>query len=214
MKYKIAYIDEEDTWLQTFYQTFKGDFDIKKIKIDSTSTLESVVEAVSDKDIQGVVTDYLLDETGFSNFNGDQIVEAIKKDRPHFPVIMLTAYEPQAIDQMDDVNIINGKDDLNGESEEKVEILRSKIKSNIERYHTRISKTINRIEGLVSKRNKSSLLPEEEEELTKLFILLDELEPEGKDLPANLVTNKAITAISDFVLQTKKVLEELKKSNK
>jgi hypothetical protein len=214
MKYNIAYIDEEDTWLQTFYQTFKSDFNIKKIKIDSDSTIAGILDAVSNKDIDGVVTDYLLDETGFSNFNGDKIVEAIKRDRPHFPVIMLTAYEPQAIDQMEDVNIINGKDDLNGESEEKVEILRSKIKSNIERYYTRISKTGSRIEELVTKRNKSSLLPEEEEELTKLFILLDELEPENKDLPANLVTSKAVTAISDFVMETKKVLEELKKSNK
>ena len=28
MKYRIAYIDEDKGWINTFYQTFKNDFDI------------------------------------------------------------------------------------------------------------------------------------------------------------------------------------------
>lgn len=209
MRYKIAYIDEEDGWLNLFYQTFKNSFEIKKIKIDENSTLEHVVKEVTASDIHGIVTDYQLDETGY--FNGNMIVDEIRRIRPHFPIMMLTSFQPQAISHMEDVNIINDKDDLDGENEKKVDILRSKIQTNIERYFTKIDRTESKIEELVAKRNSGMLEPIEEEELTKLFILMDELIPEGKEIPSNLITSKAITAISDFVKETRMILDELKK---
>ncbi len=64
MKYKIAYIDEDDGWLNTFYQTFKSDFDILRIKADSTTTLKNIVDKIFKSEVDGIVTDYLLDETG------------------------------------------------------------------------------------------------------------------------------------------------------
>jgi len=214
MKYKIAYIDENDGWLLTFYQTFKSDFEIMRIKVDSDSSVSTIVDEIFKNELDGLVTDYLLDEEGNVDFNGDKIVEAVKSFKPHFPITMLTSYEPQAIQNMDDVNVINGKDILNGENEEKLEILKTKIKSNIDRYYTRIETTENRIEELVKKRNENALEPSEEEELTKLFILMDEFEPEGKGMPANLIQTEAITKLNDFVSQTREILEELKKKNK
>ena len=74
-----------------------------------------------------------------------------------------------------------------------------------------LPKTIS-IEELVEKRNNNDLEPKEEEELTKLFILLDELEPEGKDIPANLIKDEAITKLNQFVSQTREILDELKKA--
>ncbi len=211
MKYKIAYIDEDEGWLNTFYQTFKGDFEILRIKADSGTTLDGIVDLIFKSDIDGIVTDYLLDESGEVDFNGNKIVDAIRDYKPHFPAIMLTAHEPQAISQTEDVNIINGKDILDGGNEKRLEILRVKIKSNIDRYYSVIENTETRIKELVKKRNETSLEPNEEEELTKLFILMDELEPEGKEMPANLIKNEAITKLNEFVSQTREILDELKK---
>lgn len=212
MKYKLVYVDEDDGWLNTFYQTFKGDFDILRIKADSTTTLDSIVNTIFENEVDGLVTDYLLDETGEVDFNGNNIVDSVRSYKPHFPAIMLTSYEPQAISQTEDVNIINGKDILDGENKERLEILRIKIKSNIDRYYSLIENTESRIEELVEKRNNNDLEPKEEEELTKLFILLDELEPEGKDIPANLIKDEAITKLNEFVSQTREILDELKKA--
>lgn len=213
MKYKIAYIDEDDGWLNTFYQTFKNEFDILKIKADSKTSLDSIVQMVFENEMDGIVTDYLLDETGEVEFNGNQIVDKIRSYKPHFPALMLTAHEPQAISQTEDVNIINGKDILDGENEKRLAILKVKIKSNIDRYYELINNTQKRIEELTKKRNEDSLEASEEEELTKLFILLDELEPEGKEMPANLLKTEAITKLNTFVAQTKEILDELKKKN-
>lgn len=214
MKYKIAYIDEDDGWLNTFYQTFKNDFDILKIKADASTTLDNIVSTVFEKGMDGIITDYLLDETGEVEFNGNQIVDAIRDYKPHFPALMLTAHEPQAISQTEDVNIINGKDILDGENEKRLAILKVKIKSNIDRYYELIANTQNRIEELTKKRNEDALEANEEEELTKLFILIDELEPEGKEIPANLIKKEAITKLNIFVDQTREILDELKKKNK
>lgn len=214
MKYKIVYTDESDAWLNTFYQTFKTDFEVVRIKVKEDSTIDSLVKQIFECDPDGVVTDYLLDEEGQVDFNGNQIVDAIRKVKPHFPIILLTAYEPQAINQMDDVHIINGKGDLDGESEEALEILRAKIKHNIANYYRKISSTQSKIEKLVEKKNQNRLEPQEEEDLTKLFILMDELEPEGKEVRANLIESESITKLNDFVSETREILNELRKRNK
>ena len=213
MKYKIAYIDEDEAWINTFYQTFKDDFDIIRVKADSKTTLDGLVKLILDEELDGVITDYLLDETGDVDFNGNKIVEAINKYKPYFPVLMLTAHETQAINQTENVNIIYDKDALDGENEKRLSIFKTKIKSNIERHQQLQEVTQKRIEELSEKRNKDELIPEEEEELTKLFIRLDELQPEGKDIPANLVKPEAITKLNSLVDQTRAILDELKKGN-
>jgi DNA-binding NtrC family response regulator len=190
MKYNVAYIDENDGWLNTFYQTFKNDFNILKIKVGAESTVKSITEILQQNELDAIVTDYLLEEEGDVSFNGNKIVDEIKKTRPHFPIIMLTSHEPQAINHMDDVHIIYSKSILDGESEEELEIFKTKIKTNIERYYTKFKITEKEIEDLVAKKNAEGLKPSEEEALTKLYILMDELDPEGKELPANLIQSE------------------------
>lgn len=214
MKYKIAYIDENDGWLNTFYQTFKNDFDVLRVRVDADASVDSIVDYLEKQELDAIITDYLLEEEGDVSFNGNKIVNKIKSRNPHFPVIMLTSHEPQAISQMDDVHIIYGKSILDGESEEDLEIFITKIKSNIVNYYSKIDNTKNEIELLVRKKNEQGLQISEEEKLTKLFMLMDELEPEGKDMPINLIQPASITKLNDFVAQTREILQELKKSKK
>ena len=212
--YKIAHIDENAAAINNFYQNFKTDFDIIKIKVDANSTIDLIIQEAFENLVDAIVVDYMLDEEGDVDFNGNLIFDKIKKMKPHFPIVMLTSHEPQAIDHMEDVHIIYSKDILDGESEDELEIFKTKLKSNIERYYAKFQNTKRDIEELVKKKNESGLEPPEEEVLTKLFILMDELDPEGKELPANLIQSGTITKLNDFVSQTKEILEELKKANK
>ena len=212
--YKIAHIDENAASINNFYQNFKGDFEILKIKVDAQSTIDLIIQEAFENQVDAIVVDFMLDEEGDVNFNGNQIFDKIRKIRPHFPIVMLTSFEPQAIDHMEDVHIIYSKDILDGESEDELEIFKTKLKSNIERYYSKFQNTEIKIEALVKKKNESGLEPSEEVTLTKLFILMDELDPEGKELPTNLIQSGTITKLNDFVSQTKEILEELKKANK
>ena len=214
MKHRIVYIDENDGWLNQVYQTLKDDFEVTKIKVDAESSVEDIMGKLSELEIDAIITDYLLEEEGEVSFNGNMIVEEVRKTAPHFPIIMLTSHEPQAISHMDDVHIIYGKSIFDGESEDELSIFKSKVKSNISTYYSKINDTNNRIEELVKKQNEEGLGLTEEEELTKLFTLMDELEPDGKELPANLIHPNSITKLNDFVAETRAILEELKKGNK
>lgn len=213
MKYKIAYIDESASWINIFYQAFKFDYEILKIQVDENCSLENIFQKLSESDLDAIVTDYLLEEEGDVSFNGNKIVEIVRNYKPHFPIIMLTAHEPQAISHMDDVHIIYGKNIFDGESIEEFELFKSKMKANIDNYYAKKQGNQDKIEELIFKRNNDGLSMDEEQELFKELIELDEYEPEGKALPANLVQKESVTQLHDFVTEARKIVEELKKIN-
>jgi hypothetical protein len=217
MKYRVAYIDEDKGWINTFYQTFKNDFDIVIIEVNPESSIDSILKQILENNLNAIVTDYLLEENAEVTFNGNRIVEEMQKIRPYFPIVMLTSHPTQAISHTDDVHIIYSKDILTVENEkdkDELDIFRTKIHSNILNYYKKIDDTNLKIEHFVEKKNNQGLEVAEEEELTKLYILFDELNPEGKDLPANLIHRDSISKLNEFVHETKAILEELKKLNK
>lgn len=214
MSYRLAYIDEQEASLSNFYSHFSNDYELLKIKVDAISTIESILQECFDNEVDAIVTDYKLEEEGNVSFNGDKLFDAIKMRYIHFPVIMLTSWEPDAIDHMENVHLIYNKDILDGKNSEEFSIFKSKINSAIKNYYKKIDDTNSRINELIDKRNGSSLEIAEEEELTKLYILYDELNPDGKEIPANLIQRESITQLNDFVNEAKEILEELKKINK
>jgi DNA-binding LytR/AlgR family response regulator len=214
MKYKIAHIDESDQAINQFYHNFKADFDIVKIKIDSTSEVNAIIHKTIESKVDAVVVDYLLIEEGEVSFNGNVLFDEFKRVRPYLPIVMLTSHEPEAIDHMKNVHIIYSKDLMDGESSEELELLKTKIKSSITNYYSFIEETKTQIEKLISKKNDEGLNLPEEEELTKKFMIMDDLEPESKGAPSNLIQPSAITALTDLVAQTREILKELKKGDK
>lgn len=214
MKYKLAHIDENLGDMSNFYQYFKNDFEILRIQVTDQSTIESIVKEAFENNVDAIVTDYKLEGEVGVDFNGDKIFDFIKSKRPHFPVVVFTSHEKDAIDFLEDVHIIYDKIILDGDHPDEVGHFVLKLKANIQRYYSKIENTEKEIENLVAKKNAEGLNPSEEEALTKLYILMDELDPEGKELPANLIQSGAITKLNDFVSQTKEILEELKKANK
>ncbi|RXM63087.1 hypothetical protein [Chryseobacterium sp. CH1] len=214
MKYKLAHIDESDQAISQFYHSFKSDFEIVKIKVDSESDVPSLISKALENEVDAVVVDYLLEEEGEVSFNGNILFDEFKKVRPHIPIIMLTSHEPEAIDHMKNVHIIYSKDLMDGESKEELELLKTKIKISITNYYKLIDDTRSRIEQLVKKRNgEEGLTMSEEEDLSKNFVIMDELEPQSKGIPSHLTIPQEITKLTDFVSQTRQILEELRKAN-
>ncbi len=214
MNYKLAHIDENLGDMSSFYQYFKNDFEILRIQVTDQSTIESIVMKAFENSVDAIVTDYKLEGEVGVDFNGDKIFDFIKEKRPHFPVVVFTSHEKDAIDFLEDVHIIYDKIILDGDHADEVGYFVLKLKANIQRHYSKIENTEKEIELLVAKKNEIGLEPSEEETLTKLFILMDELDPEGKELPTNIIQSGTITKLNDFVSQTKEILEELKKANK
>lgn len=104
---KVAYIDEEAGWQSTAYSALSGNYNVT---IPETLPLK-----VSDiwgeiDDVQVAIIDFKLNGSGYLSYTGDDVVREIHKHNKHFPVIIITSYEDNAIQECTEVQTIRGKE--------------------------------------------------------------------------------------------------------
>lgn len=206
-KYRIGYLDEDEGYQAKFYQAFKNEFDIKILPIENINNVYDVLRFINDEELDALVVDYRLADSGQLTFNGDSVVDLINSHKKHFPLVMLTSYAQDAIAHMEDVYIVKDKEEI----DRSANLFLKQLETAIDRYQTKIITAENKIKEL-SEKNVLSI--QEEEELLRLHIFMNEVDPEANQLPASLLTSSAINNISDLVKESKELLSILKKNKK
>lgn len=204
-KYRIGYLDEDEGYQAKFYQAFKNEFDIKILPIENINNVYDVLRFINDEELDALVVDYRLADSGQLTFNGDSVVDLINSQKKYFPLVMLTSYAQDAIAHMEDVYIVNDKEEI----ESSANLFLKQLETAIDRYQTKIITAENKIKELSEKKVLSI---QEEEELLRLHIFMNEVDPEANQLPASLLTSSAINNISDLVKESKELLSILKKN--
>lgn len=204
-KYRIGYLDEDEGYQAKFYQAFKNEFDIKILPIENINNVYDVLRFINDEELDALVVDYRLADSGQLTFNGDSVVDLINSQKKYFPLVMLTSYAQDAIAHMEDVYIIKDKEEI----ESSANLFLKQLETAIDRYQTKIITAENKIKELSEKKVLSI---QEEEELLRLHIFMNEVDPEANQLPASLLTSSAINNISDLVKESKELLSILKKN--
>ena len=202
-KYRIGYLDEDEGYQAKFYQAFKNEFDIKILPIENI--IYDVLRFINDEELDALVVDYRLADSGQLTFNGDSVVDLINSQKKYFPLVMLTSYAQDAIAHMEDVYIVKDKEEI----ESSANLFLKQLETAIDRYQTKIITAENKIKELSEKKVLSI---QEEEELLRLHIFMNEVDPEANQLPASLLTSSAINNISDLVKESKELLSILKKN--
>ena len=205
-KYRIGYLDEDEGYQAKFYQAFKNEFDIKILPIENINNVYDVLRFINDEELDALVVDYRLADSGQLTFNGDSVVDLINSQKKYFPLVMLTSYAQDAIAHMEDVYIVKDKEEI----ESSANLFLKQLETAIDRYQTKIITAENKIKELSEKKVLSI---QEEEELLRLHIFMNEVDPEANQLPASLLTSSAINNISDLVKESKELLSILKKNN-
>ena len=203
-KYRIGYLDEDEGYQAKFYQAFKNEFDIKILPIENINNVYDVLRFINDEELDALVVDYRLADSGQLTFNGDSVVDLINSQKKYFPLVMLTSYAQDAIAHMEDVYIVKDKEEI----ESSANLFLKQLETAIDRYQTKIITAENKIKELSEKKVLSI---QEEEELLRLHIFMNEVDPEANQLPASLLTSSAINNISDLVKESKELLSILKK---
>ena len=188
-----------------FYQAFKNEFDIKILPIENINNVYDVLRFINDEELDALVVDYRLADSGQLTFNGDSVVDLINSQKKYFPLVMLTSYAQDAIAHMEDVYIVKDKEEI----ESSANLFLKQLETAIDRYQTKIITAENKIKELSEKKVLSI---QEEEELLRLHIFMNEVDPEANQLPASLLTSSAINNISDLVKESKELLSILKKN--
>ncbi len=204
-KYRIGYLDEDEGYQAKFYQAFKNKFDIKILPIENINNVYDVLRFINDEELDALVVDYRLADSGQLTFNGDSVVDLINSQKKYFPLVMLTSYAQDAIAHMEDVYIVKDKEEI----ESSANLFLKQLETAIDRYQTKIITAENKIKELSEKKVLSI---QEEEELLRLHIFMNEVDPEANQLPASLLTSSAINNISDLVKESKELLSILKKN--
>ena len=204
-KYRIGYLDEDEGYQAKFYQAFKNEFDIKILPIENINNVYDVLRFINDEELDALVVDYRLADSGQLTFNGDSVVDLINSQKKYFPLVMLTSYAQDAIAHMEDVYIVKDKEEI----ESSANLFLKQLETAIDRYQTKIITAENKIKELSE---KTVLSIQEEEELLRLHIFMNEVDPEANQLPASLLTSSAINNISDLVKESKELLSILKKN--
>ena len=204
-KYRIGYLDEDEGYQAKFYQAFKNEFDIKILPIENINNVYDVLRFINDEELDALVVDYRLADSGQLTFNGDSVVDLINSQKKYFPLVMLTSYAQDAIAHMEDVYIVKDKEEI----ESSANLFLKQLETAIDRYQTKIITAENKIKELSEKKVLSI---QEEEELLRLHIFMNEVDPEANQLPASLVTSCAINNISDLVKESKELLSIIKKN--
>ena len=197
-KYRIGYLDEDEGYQAKFYQAFKNEFDIKILPIENINNVYDVLRFINDEELDALVVDYRLADSGQLTFNGDSVVDLINSQKKYFPLVMLTSYAQDAIAHMEDVYIVKDKEEI----ESSANLFLKQLETAIDRYQTKI----------ITAENKIKELSEKKEELLRLHIFMNEVDPEANQLPASLLTSSAINNISDLVKESKELLSILKKN--
>ena len=188
-KYRIGYLDE----------------DIKILPLENINNVYDVLRFINDEELDALVVDYRLADSGQLTFNGDSVVDLINSQKKYFPLVMLTSYAQDAIAHMEDVYIVKDKEEI----ESSANLFLKQLETAIDRYQTKIITAENKIKELSEKKVLSI---QEEEELLRLHIFMNEVDPEANQLPASLLTSSAINNISDLVKESKELLSILKKN--
>ena len=204
-KYRIGYLDEDEGYQAKFYQAFKNEFDIKILPIENNNNVYDGLRFINDEELDALVVDYRLADSGQLTFNGDSVVDLINSQKKYFPLVMLTSYAQDAIAHMEDVYIVKDKEEI----ESSANLFLKQLETAIDRYQTKIITAENKIKELSEKKVLSI---QEEEELLRLHIFMNEVDPEANQLPASLLTSSAINNISDLVKESKELLSILKKN--
>ena len=204
-KYRIGYLDEDEGYQAKFYQAFKNEFDIKILPIENINNVYDVLRFINDEELDALVVDYRLADSGQLTFNGDSVVDLINSQKKYFPLVMLTSYAQDAIAHMEDVYIVKDKEEI----ESSANLFLKQLETAIDRYQTKIITAENKIKELSEKKVLSI---QEEEELLRLHIFMNEVDSEANQLPASLLTSSAINNISDLVKESKELLSILKKN--
>ncbi|MBP1641043.1 MAG: hypothetical protein H6Q17_2626 [Bacteroidetes bacterium] len=162
MKYKVAYIDEDQSDTRRFQRFSYNHFDV--IPIIPKNDIEATCNEILESHVDAIISDFdFAEQLSTIHYDGTNLVSHFLKKREGFPVFILTSYEDDAISKGEDVNIIYEKKELD-EGENFLE----RVKAQIEKYKHKIEKEEKRLLELIAESKKRKLDAIEKEELSDL----------------------------------------------
>ncbi|AEE51085.1 hypothetical protein [Haliscomenobacter hydrossis] len=204
--YRVGYVDEDGGQKSTFFNTLKDDFEVKLFDITEETDSESLVEAILASSLDVLVLDFLLDETGLVDFNADELIEKIQEVNKHYPLIILTSREVDALDQIPDANLINGKEEM---LVNKIDIFKQKLNKIASNYKASIGNAQKELEHLEEKREEKGLEPNEEDRYVELNLYLDQTVAAKNHISRTFYSEDTNKKLDELIAKTEELINKI-----
>lgn len=202
MKFKIAYIDEDQTDTRRFQRFSYNFFDV--IPIIPKDSIDDTCNEILESNVDAIISDFdFSEQLSTVHYDGTDLISLFLKKREGFPVFILTSYEDDAISKGEDVNIIYEKKEID-EGEKFLE----RVKAQIEKYKHKLEADENRLLDLIAESKKRNLDAIEREELAELDSKIEKALDKESRIPNILRDDKEASELSELL---KKVDELAKK---
>lgn len=208
--FRLGYLDDDKGIRTTFARQFGNYFEIVMFQdMNKISSLEDLLNALEEEHLDALAVDYLLSGNGLLPYNGDEVVSFLEEHKKFFPVFMVTSHVGDALDKMNDVFLVNDKEDLS------VENLRlnliDKVKKAIESYHRRVDSIEDKARGLEDKqKSEVGLTNEEEQLLLKLHMELNSIDSKANPVSAELLQTSSLKNLAELVKNSRTLLDSIK----
>jgi len=197
-KYKIAYIDEDESDTRKFQRFSFNYFDV--IPFIPKVSIEETCSDILDSHADAIISDFdFAEQLSTIHYDGTDLVSLFLKKRENFPVFILTSYEDDAISKGEDVNIIYEKKEM-----DEGETFLQRVKAQIEKYKFKLEIEENRLLELIAESMKRRLDASENEELAELDSKIEKALDKESRIPNILREDKEA---SDLLELLKKVDE-------
>jgi len=208
-KYRIGYIDDDPSEIRSFKRFAKKDFEIIAYDLNENTTLESLFETIVESGVSALVIDYDLKDKELVSFNGDEVADKINEELHDFPVIILTAYEEEALDYVEDPNIVYEKERMGDEKQ----TLLKRIKIKIDSYYRKLASSEKELLGLVEKNDKKGLSAWEEDRMVELDNFLERSVSRKDKIPDIWKRPAGLEKLNELVCKADELLKEIKKQD-
>lgn len=112
-KIKLGYLDEDFTNRCLFFNSFNGPFNVVLFdNFEKIRTLDDLMAKIEESDIDVLAVDYKMAESGVVTYNGNEVVNMLYERKRYFPVFMITSHITTAVNNMNDVFLINDKNNI------------------------------------------------------------------------------------------------------
>lgn len=203
---KVVYIEEEPGWQSTAYGALSD-----KYELNIPETLPKNVS-----DIWGMVCssqiallDFRLNEDGKVSYTGDDVIREIHRHNKHFPIIIITSFEDNAIQECSEIQTIRGKEMFT--DPEKIHRLCLMIDSAVSIYDRKKSDCESRIRACQEKlKNGEKLSSLEEKDRFEAELYLSELDLDAS-IRSELITTRTADALEEMLKLARELVDQNKK---
>jgi len=215
-RYKIGYIDEDIKQVIKYERRLRDyGFDVIGYSFKKAMSLNDLMEQVYSTDIDLLMIDYKLNETGLVTFNGEKVESDIYDKKPLFPHIIFTNKVEQAEPHIEDLRILYDKTECFDEEGNPTSLFIKTLKRSILQYKNHIKRKKEELANLLEKGENNSLSTLEKDKLVSIQRELKNLyKLDINEVPEHLINPLKIIDLEKTRKEAEDFLQSLIQKNK